>query len=276
MYIRITWDRHRVIREALRILKPEEMGFKGQCIFEGELVVYCEKVCLFISSNNIPLAKPRLLQEKRILEFYHLRSHLTRAGFYIGNAADNRPDFQHQHLMFICYDILLLDSQSYLSLSYDKRMFALTNLIEPRPGYIEFASRFEINFSNPIALETLREQFAYGITQKWEGFVLKPCDAPYLNFAAGNDTGWIKLKKDYIKGLGDTADFAIVGACFEPRRGKERGFNGGGLTTFFAGLLMNKDGVVRFVCFRLYALPVKDANSIFLEGKTNVQGCVSC
>lgn len=253
------------------------MGFKKQCIFEGELVVYCEEVCLSTSPNKCHWLNLGLLQQKRILEFYHLRSHVTRAGFYLGIAADNRPDFRRQHLMLICYDLLLLDSQSYLCLPYDNRILALTNLIKPRPGYVEFASRFEIDFSKPFALETLREQFASGIAQKWEGFVLKPCDAPYLHSVEAKGTNWIKLKKDYIKGLGDTADFAVVGGCFEPRRGKQRGFSGGGLTTFFAGVLMNKDGVVKFVCFRLYALPVQDAaNLVCIGSETIVQSCVPC
>ncbi|RPB26964.1 hypothetical protein L211DRAFT_834636 [Terfezia boudieri ATCC MYA-4762] len=225
-----TQDRARIhgtVREALRILKPEERGFKQNCILEGEMVVYCEK-------------------EKRILEFYHLRSHISRSGVFIGTSADERPDFQNQHLMLILFDILLLDSQPYLSYSYDRRITALSTLIQPRPGYIELASRFEINFSNPIALDILREQFAHGITQRWEGFVLKPCEGPYLDLVGERRSAWIKLKKDYIRGMGDTADFAVVGAGFEAQRGRERAIGGWGFTTFFVGVLRNKEGVVRF------------------------------
>jgi DNA ligase-4 len=39
--------------------------------------------------------------------------------------------------------------------------------------------------------------------------VLKGCDDPYLSSEEGRT--FIKLKKDYIPGLGDTADFVIVG-----------------------------------------------------------------
>jgi DNA ligase 4 len=39
--------------------------------------------------------------------------------------------------------------------------------------------------------------------------VLKGCDDPY--FSLNSAKAFIKLKKDYIAGLGDTADFAIVG-----------------------------------------------------------------
>jgi DNA ligase 4 len=38
--------------------------------------------------------------------------------------------------------------------------------------------------------------------------VLKGCNYPY--FSLNGAKAFIKLKKDYIVGLGDTADFAIV------------------------------------------------------------------
>jgi DNA ligase-4 len=43
----------------------------------------------------------------------------------------------------------------------------------------------------------------------WGGLVLKGCDDPY--FSLNSTKAFIKLNKDYIAGLGDTADFAIVG-----------------------------------------------------------------
>lgn len=148
--------------------------------------------------------------------------------------------------MLIFYDVLLIDYQPYLTLPYDRRISALTSLIHPRPGHAELASRFEIDFSTgPVALENLREKFAQGIAQRWEGFVLKPCEEPYLGFGARN-VEWIKLKKDYIRGMGDTADFCVVGGGYEPKRGRARGVAGEGLTTFFVGALENKDAVVRF------------------------------
>lgn len=161
--------------------------------------------------------------------------------------------------MLVLFDVLLIDDLPYLTYSYDRRIKALYDLIYTRPGYIEFATVCEIDFRSPRALEFLRERFAHGIVQKWEGFVLKPCDGPYLDFVGGRRFEWIKLKKDYIPGLGDTADFAIVGGGYEAGRGRERGVKGGGLTTFFVGALRNKEAAVRFV-----SGPVSFAMSAFL------------
>jgi hypothetical protein len=51
--------------------------------------------------------------------------------------------------------------------------------------------------------------------------VLKGCDAPYFSFTGAKSS--IKLKKDYITGLGDTADFAIVGGRRDARDEQELG-----------------------------------------------------
>ena len=59
-----------------------------------------------------------------------------------------------------------------------------------------------------------------------EGLVFKASDGRYNDFRSP----WVKLKKDYIAGLGDTVDLAIVGAGWEKgwsvseaRRGRVRG-----------------------------------------------------
>jgi DNA ligase 4 len=49
--------------------------------------------------------------------------------------------------------------------------------------------------------------------------VLKGCSNPYFLFNKSKLS--IKLKKDYIPGLGDTADFAIIGGRRDTRDKQE-------------------------------------------------------
>jgi hypothetical protein len=88
-------------------------------------------------------------------------------------------------------------------------------------GRAEIESREIVNFSSFDAPELLSEAFARAITRRWEGFVLKGCDDPYFSF--NGTASFIKLKKDYIAGLGDTADFAIVGGRRDARDEQELG-----------------------------------------------------
>jgi len=52
-----------------------------------------------------------------------------------------------------------------------------------------------------------------------EGLILKGSNSRY------NDTStpWVKLKRDYIPGLGDTVDLVLLGASWDKQRGRELG-----------------------------------------------------
>jgi DNA ligase-4 len=120
----------------------------------------------------------------------------------------------------------------------------LESLVRRIPGRSDIGSREIIEFSSFDAAEQLNETFARAITQRWEGLVLKGCDNPYFSFIGSRP--FIKLKKDYIPGLGDTADFAIVGGRRNARDETELGIGSLWWTSFYIGCVENKDEVCRF------------------------------
>ncbi|KAM4056415.1 ATP dependent DNA ligase [Hirsutella rhossiliensis] len=61
-----------------------------------------------------------------------------------------------------------------------------------------------------------------------------------------DDTSSIKLKKDYIPGLGDSADFTIVGGNHSAEDEQEIGIGKLWWTSFFIGCMENKDEVCRY------------------------------
>jgi ATP-dependent DNA ligase len=67
--------------------------------------------------------------------------------------------------------------------------------------------------------DVLIHRFSQVIADYEEGLVLKPCSGGYNDSRAR----WVKMKKDYIPGLGDCADFVVVGAAWERERGRELG-----------------------------------------------------
>ncbi|KAF2185424.1 hypothetical protein K469DRAFT_687787 [Zopfia rhizophila CBS 207.26] len=111
------------------------------------------------------------------------------------------------------------------------------------PGRADIGSHENIDFSSHRSPEQLQDAFARAITQRWEGLVLKGRDDPYYSFSGNNK--FIKLKKDYIKGLGDTVDFAIVGGRRDPIDEQELGIGKLRWTSFYIGCLENKDQVCR-------------------------------
>lgn len=52
-----------------------------------------------------------------------------------------------------------------------------------------------------------------------EGLMLKPVKARYNDRREG--MRWVKLKKDFIPGAGDTLDFHVLGASWQKSRGRE-------------------------------------------------------
>jgi DNA ligase 4 len=77
---------------------------------------------------------------------------------------------------------------------------------------------------------------------------------------------FIKLKKDYILGLGDTADFAIVGGHRNTKDEQEISIGKLWWTSFYIGCLENKDEVCRFNAKpRLRIIDVIDRHGISKE-----------
>ncbi|KAI5308881.1 hypothetical protein KEM55_004638, partial [Ascosphaera atra] len=189
---------HNVVRESLDL----SSGYchVDKCILDGELLVWSDR-------------------EQAILPFHALRKHVARRGIHIGAKEDSQPH-PWEHLFIVLFDILLLNEKSCLTMPYKERKELLCKTVRPIQGRSMLAEAHEIDFSRPDALADLKSSFARAIAKRWEGLVVKRIDDPYLAFAHHGGSGhggcWVKLKKDYLPGLGDTADFAIVGAAYDP------------------------------------------------------------
>jgi DNA ligase-4 len=227
---------HDTLREALSLENQDMRGFRQKCILEGEIVVYDD-------------------DEQKILPFHHLRSHISRKGIFIGSKNDESPKARNSHLMILLFDVLLVDDTSLLDVPLSARLQQLDKiLVSPSMGRCEKAEQTVIDFSEgQKAADRLMKCFARAIEWRWEGCILKPFDAPYFNLLedrrdktslgyqrVGTDSAWIKLKKDYIEGLGDTEDFAIVGGITDNKRRLALKQLAGTMNTFHVAVLMNK------------------------------------
>ncbi|KAK8856464.1 DNA ligase 4 [Apiospora arundinis] len=220
-----TQDRRRLhpaIRDSLRI-DQQDCPFKMGCILEGELVVYSTK-------------------ENKVLPFHKIRKHVSRSGSYIGSKNDSQRH-DHEHLMIIYYDVLMVDTQSMLGMKHSDRFKRLEKLVTCRKGHAEIVQRQIISFSRHSAASMLRDMFARCIVAKGEGLVLKP-DEPYFEFDIRQSrfgSCVVKLKKEYVQGWGDVGDFAVIGASYDPVKAKSYNIAKLKWTYFFIGCLENRD-----------------------------------
>lgn len=164
------------------------------------------------------------------------------------DAKGSRPQ-SYDHLMIMCFDILLLDDNVCLRAPHRQRRLLLQEVVQKIPGRSDIAEQEILDFGQPDSHDRLETIFAKAIAQRWEGYVLKASDEPYFPIhAAGVNESfgrWIKLKKDYIPGLGDTVDLALIGACYNAQDAAAlTSLQNVRWTHFLVGCLLNKEAVV--------------------------------
>ncbi|KAG9679580.1 DNA ligase/mRNA capping enzyme, partial [Aureobasidium melanogenum] len=186
------------IKRCLRI-GSDKCRVKRACILVGEMVVFSDV-------------------QDSILGFDEIRKHVSRAGSFIG--VENYPPRQSsEHLMIVLFDLLLLDDEDVLSRSVEERKARLNTLYKRLHGRAVPAESCVMDFSQATAERRLMDHFAASIACRHEGLVLKRCGVPYQTHDSLNG---IKLKKDYIAGLGDEADFAVVAASYSSQEAKKQ------------------------------------------------------
>jgi DNA ligase-4 len=150
--------------------------------------------------------------------------------------------------MIMFFDILLLDNDVCLAKPHRERRLLLQKVAKTIPGRADLAHQEVLDFNRVDSYHRLEKTFEKAITQHWEGCVLKASDEPYFPiYSTGVDNmfgRWIKLKKDYIPGLGDTLDLALIGGSYNTRDAPDlRQIKKLKWTHFFVGCLLNKERV---------------------------------
>ena len=233
-----TMDRIRIHKHLKKGLRLGEPGCRitSRCILESELLVWNDDF-------------------QDIQPFHTIRKHVSRSGSFLGTDQDS-PPHPADHLMLVLYDVLLWDEIVCIKEPLWKRRQVLKSLVRLITGRIDITEYQIIDFRSHRAPEKLRSAFANSITKRWEGLILKGIQDPYS--VLSSSAHGIKLKKDYIKGLGDTEDFVVIGGRFSQQEFYE--LERGGIqkdleqsrlpkllwTTFFIACLDNKPDVIRW------------------------------
>lgn len=152
--------------------------------------------------------------------------------------------------MIYYYDLLLKDDDPVINQTNATRRLLLEQVVTQTTGRAELVVQKTIRFESPDGPKELQEHLTRAFVKRWEGLILKPSHEPYFrtkHYAKTKYSSvWIKLKKDYIPGLGDTADFAIIGASYCPVDASKYKHEKLTWTRFYIGCLMNKYSVLHF------------------------------
>lgn len=125
------------------------------------------------------------------------------------------------HICLFAFDILYFNGKSLITLSLKERRGVLSENLKPIEGKFQFATA-----KNSSNLDELQQFLDQSVKDACEGLMVKMLNG-FESFyePSKRSRNWLKLKKDYLAGVGDSLDLVVVGAY--NGRGKRTGTYGG-------------------------------------------------
>ena len=120
------------------------------------------------------------------------------------------------------FDILCYNDEKLIGKSLRERRVYLKRVTREVPGEFQYATQLTTD-----DLDELRQFLDQSIKHSCEGLMVKMLEGEESHYEPSKRSrNWLKLKKDYLEGVGDSFDLCVLGAYWTGK-GKRTGTYGG-------------------------------------------------
>jgi DNA ligase-1 len=108
------------------------------------------------------------------------------------------------------FDLLFLNGEPLVNKSFRERRELLHKSFAPVEGEFAFAT-----YGNTNELEEIQHLLEESVKASCEGLMVKMLDGPESYYEPSRRSqNWLKVKKDYLAGVGDSLDLVVLGAYY--------------------------------------------------------------
>lgn len=126
----------------------------------------------------------------------------------------------------VLFDIMYVNGTSLLNVPLEKRREIMKSAVHCIPNRVVLSEMRHVSGTIEQRKHIMQRHLAHAIAEGLEGLVVKDVQSVYEPAARH----WVKLKKDYLEGMADSADLVVLGAYYGS------GAKGGLLSTFLMGV----------------------------------------